>query len=132
GAANQLWINRGDGTFEEQGLLSGTAYSAEGLSQGSMGVAADDFDGDGDEDLFVTNLPREGSTLYVNQGRARFQEMSDAWGLRLPSLPFTGFGTGWLDYDNDGWLDLFVANGAVNIVEAERGRPYPFAQPKQL
>jgi hypothetical protein len=132
GTANQLWLNRGNGKFEEQGLLSGTAYNAEGLPQGSMGVAAGDVDADGDEDLLVTNLPREGSTFYLNQGEGRFQDMTDAWGLRAPSLPFTGFGTGWLDYDNDGRLDLFVANGAVNIVEAQRGQPYPFQQPKQL
>jgi hypothetical protein len=132
GAANQLWLNRGQGTFEEQGLLSGTAYNAEGLPQGSMGVAAGDVDADGDEDLLVTNLPREGSVLYMNQGAGRFQDMSDAWGLRAPSLPFTGFGAGWLDYDNDGALDLFVANGAVTIVEAQRGQVYPFRQPKQL
>jgi len=132
GTANQLWLNRGNGTFDERGLLSGTAYNAEGLPQGSMGVAAGDVDADGDEDLLVTNLPREGSTFYLNQGQGRFQDMTDAWGLRAPSLPFTGFGTGWLDYDNDGRLDLFVANGAVNIVEAQRGQPYPFQQPKQL
>jgi hypothetical protein len=132
GTGNQLWLNRGNGTFEEQGLLSGTAFSAAGLPQGSMGVAAGDVDADGDEDIFVTNLPREGSTLYVNQGQGRFQDLTDAWGLRAPSLPFTGFGAGWLDYDNDGRLDLFVANGAVNIVEAQRGQAYPFQQPKQL
>jgi enediyne biosynthesis protein E4 len=132
GTANQLWLNRGNRKFEEQGLLSGTAYNAEGLPQGSMGVAAGDVDADGDEDLLVTNLPREGSTFYLNQGEGRFQDMTDAWGLRAPSLPFTGFGTGWLDYDNDGRLDLFVGNGAVNIVDAQRGQPYPFQQPKQL
>jgi hypothetical protein len=132
GAANQLWHNRGDGTFEESGLLSGTAYNAEGLPQGSMGVAAGDLDADGDEDLLVTNLPREGSVLYVNQGQGRFQDMSDAWGLRAPSIPYTGFGTGWIDYDNDGRLDLLVVNGGVTIVEAQRGQPYPFRQPQQL
>jgi len=132
GAANQLWLNRGSGTFEEQGLLSGTAFNAEGLPQGSMGIAVGDFDADGDEDIYVTNLPREGSTLYVNQGQARFQDLTDAWGLRAPSLPFTGFGAGWIDYDNDGRLDLFVVNGAVNVVESQRGHPYPFRQPKQL
>jgi hypothetical protein len=132
GTANQLWLNRGQGRFEEQGLLSGTAYNAEGLPQGSMGVAAGDVDADGDEDLYVTNLPREGSVLYINQGGGRFQDMTDAWGLRAPSLPVTGFGAGWIDYDNDGRLDLFVVNGGVTIVEAQRGQPYPFAQPKQL
>jgi hypothetical protein len=132
GAANQLWMNRRDGTFEDRGLLSGTAYNAEGLPEGSMGVAADDFDGDGDEDLLVTNLPRETSTLYVNQGQALFHDATDAWGLGAPSATHTGFGTAFFDYDHDGWLDLFVANGAVTVVEALRGRPYPFQETSQL
>jgi len=97
-----------------------------------MGVAVGDFDGDGDEDLFVTNLPREKNILYVNDGKGRFQEATDVWGLGTPSLPHTGFGTGWLDIDNDGRLDLFVANGAVNLVQALRGQPYPFQERNQL
>ena len=132
GAANQLWINKGDGTFEDRGLLSGTAYNAEGLPEGSMGVAAGDFDADGDEDLFVTNLPRETNTLYLNQGKGLFQDATDAWGLGVPSATHTGFGAVWLDYDSDGWLDLFVANGAVTLVEALRGQPYPFHEKNQL
>ena len=126
GAPNQLWMGRADGTFEDQGLLSGTAYNADGLPQGSMGLAVADFDGDGDEDILVTNLPREGNALYVNDGAGHFQDLTEAWGLRAPSLRTTGFGTDWLDYDNDGRLDLFVANGAVNLVQALRGAPYPF------
>ena len=126
GAPNQLWMGRGDGTFEDQGLLSGTAYNADGLPQGSMGLAVADFDGDGDEDILVTNLPREGNALYVNDGAGHFQDLTEVWGLRAPSLRTTGFGTDWLDYDNDGRLDLFVANGAVNLVQALRGAPYPF------
>jgi hypothetical protein len=132
GAANQLWMNRRDGTFVDRGLVSGTAYNAEGLPEGSMGVAAGDFDGDGDEDLFVTNLPRETNTLYVNDGKGLFRDATDAWGLGVPSAPHTGFGTEWLDYDSDGWLDLFVANGAVTIVEALRGTSYPFQETNRL
>ncbi|PYQ49256.1 MAG: hypothetical protein DMF78_18795 [Acidobacteria bacterium] len=128
GAPNQLWINKGDGTFEDQGLLSGTALSADGLPQGSMGVAAGDVDGDGDEDLLVTNLPREKAALYIDHGKGFFQEATDAWGLGASTAAFTGFGTGLFDYDNDGWLDLFVANGAVSNVEALRGQPYPFGE----
>jgi hypothetical protein len=132
GTANQLWMNRGDGTFEDRGLISGTAYNSEGLPEGSMGVAAADFDGDADEDLFVTNLPRETNTLYLNQGKGLFHDATDAWGLGVPSATHTGFGTAFLDYDSDGWLDLFVANGAVTIVEALRGRAYPFHEVNQL
>ena len=132
GAANQLWINRGNGRFEDQGLVSGTAYNAEGLPEGSMGIAAADFDADGDEDLFVTNLPRETNTLYLNQGKGLFQDATDTWGLGLPSATRTGFGTAFFDYDNDGWLDLFMANGAVTIVETLRGIAYPFHEKNQL
>jgi hypothetical protein len=132
GAANQLWINRRDGTFEDQGLLSGTAYNAEGLPEGSMGVAAEDVDGDGDFELFVTNLPGETNTLYLNQGKGLFHDATDAWGLGVPSATHTGFGTRFFDYDCDGWLDLFVANGAVTNREAQRGSPYPFRETSQL
>jgi hypothetical protein len=97
-----------------------------------MGVAAGDFDGDGDEDLFITNLPRETNTLYVNQGTGLFQDATDVWGLGVASVTHTGFGADWLDYDSDGRLDLFVANGAVTIVEALRGQPYPFHEKNQL
>jgi class 3 adenylate cyclase len=132
GTANQLWRNRGDGTFADEGLASGTAYSADGLPQGSMGLAVGDFDGDADEDILVTNLPREGSALYVNDGAGRFQDLTEVWGLRTPSLRSTGFGADWFDYDNDGRLDLFVANGAVNLIQALRGSPYPFQEKSLL
>jgi enediyne biosynthesis protein E4 len=132
GAANQLWINNGDGTFEESGLLSGTAYNAEGLPEASMGVAAGDFDNDGDEDLFLTHLRRETNTLYVNDGKGNFEDRTAQAGLGVPSIPYTGFGTEWFDYDHDGHLDLFVANGAVNMIPALRGDPFPFHEINQL
>ena len=132
GAAAHLWINQRNGTFKEQGLLSGTAYNAEGAPQAGMGVAAGDFDNDGDEDIFKTNLTNEGGNLYVNDGRANFYDASAEFGLLQPTVPYTGFGTEWFDYDNDGYLDLFIANGAVNRIESLRGSPYPFHQNNQL
>jgi enediyne biosynthesis protein E4 len=132
GAAAHLWINQRNGTFKEMSLLSGTAYSADGLPQAGMGVAAGDFDGDGDEDIFKTNLTNEGANLYINDARGNFYDGSAEFGLLLPTFPYTGFGTEWIDYDNDGRLDLFVANGAVNRLESLRGKPYPFGQPNQL
>ena len=132
GAAAHLWINQRNGTFKEMSLLSGTAYSADGLPQAGMGVTAGDFDGDGDEDIFKTNLTNEGANLYVNDGRGNFYDASAEFGLLLPTFPYTGFGTEWFDYDNDGRLDLFIANGAVNRIESMRGKPYPFGQPNQL
>jgi enediyne biosynthesis protein E4 len=132
GAAAHLWINQRNGTFKETSLLSGTAYSVDGLPQAGMGVAAGDFDGDGDQDIFKTNLTNEGANLYVNDGHGNFNDASAEFGLLLPTFPYTGFGTEWFDYDNDGRLDLFIANGAVNRLESLRGSAYPFGQPNQL
>ncbi|MBK5290142.1 MAG: CRTAC1 family protein [Acidobacteriia bacterium] len=131
-AANLLWINRKDGSFREQGLASGVAYSEDGLAKAGMGVAAGDYNNDGDEDLFVVNLTREGATLFRRDGPLLFQDASLATGLRPMTFSYTGFGAGWLDYDNDGFLDLFIANGAVTIIEQLRGQPYPFQQPNLL
>jgi hypothetical protein len=129
---NQLWINKHDGTFADEGLLSGVALNAAGNPEGSMGIASGDFDRDGDEDLFVTNIIGETFALYVNDGHANFEDARVRAGLATPTAAFTGFGTDWFDYDNDGWPDLFVANGAVNIVEAQRGQPLPFKMRNQL
>jgi enediyne biosynthesis protein E4 len=130
--ANQLWINRKDGTFADEGLLSGAALSAAGNPEGSMGIASGDFDADGDEDLFVTNIIAETFVLYVNDGKGTFDDARVRAGLARPTAAFTGFGTDWFDYDNDGWLDLFIANGAVNIIESQRGQPAPYRMRNQL
>jgi len=132
GTANQLWINRRDGTFADQGPISGAAYSPTGNPEGSMGVASGDVDLDGDEDLFVTNIAGETSVLYVNDGHGNFDDARTASGLAPLTAAFTGFGADWIDYDNDGWPDLFVANGAVNIVEALRGEASPYRMRNQL
>ena len=129
---NQLWINQKDGTFVDEGPLAGVALNAAGNPEGSMGVASGDYDRDGDEDLFITNIIAETFALYTNDGRAGFDDTRVAAGLAQPTAAFTGFGTDWIDYDNDGWLDLFVANGAVNIIEAQRGQPVPFRMRNQL
>jgi hypothetical protein len=99
-----------------------------------MGIAAGDFDGDGDDDLLVTHIVSEASTLFVNDGHGSFEDRTAASGLAAATLPTTGFGVGFLDYDNDGRLDLLIANGAVSQVEdqAARGNPYPYAQAPQL
>ena len=129
---NQLWINRQDGTFVDEGLLSGAALNAGGNPEGSMGIASGDFDADGDEDLFVTNLVGETFVLYKNDGKGTFDDARVAAGVAAPTAAATGFGTDWFDYDNDGWLDLFVANGAVNVIEAQRGQPSPYRMKNQL
>ncbi len=129
---NQLWINRHDGTFVDEGMLSGAAVNAAGNPEGSMGIASGDFDLDGDEDLFITNIIGETFVLYRNDGKGNFEDERAKTGLAAPTAAFTGFGTDWFDYDNDGLLDLFVANGAVNIIESQRGQPLPFRMRNQL
>jgi hypothetical protein len=128
GAANLLWLNNGNGTFREAALLAGVAYSADGVARAGMGVTAGDFDGTGNESILVTNLTREGAALYRNHGRGEFSDATLEFGLYQPTFPYTGFGVGWFDYDNDGRPDLFISNGAVAIMESLRGTPYPFHQ----
>lgn len=123
---NQLWINHRDGTFGDEGLLSGAALNAAGNPEGSMGIASGDVDADGDEDLLVTNIAGETFVVYTNDGQGNFEDARVATGIASLTAAFTGFGTGWFDYDNDGWLDAFVANGAVNTIAALRGQPSPF------
>ena len=132
--ANQLWINQHDGTFKNTALLAGAALGLNGEPKSSMGVDAGDFDNDGDEDLFVTELTGQGADLYVNHGSGLFIDESTASGLRVATLPYTGFGTGWFDFDNDGWLDIVTVNGAVmkTAAMARTDDLFPFSQPKQL
>jgi hypothetical protein len=127
-SANHLWMNRGGGKFEEFALQAGTAYGEEGLAKAGMGVAGGDFDNDGDEDLLVLNLMREGATLFRNDLTKGFTDVSQSSGIYASTLPWTGFGVAWQDFDRDGWLDLFIANGAVTQREDQRGKPYPFAE----
>ncbi|MDA0204684.1 MAG: CRTAC1 family protein [Acidobacteria bacterium] len=128
GTENQLWINRGGGKFEELGMISGTAVNVDGSLEAGMGVSAEDFDGDGDIDIFLTHLTRETNTLYLNDGSGSFRDATNSFGLAASSVPFTGFGLQWQDFDLDGRLDLFITNGAVTGVEAQRGDPYPYFQ----
>ena len=113
GEPNQLWINQQDGSFRNGALLAGTAVNRDGGAEGSMGVDAGDFDADGDDDLFMTHLTTETNTLYINHGSGLFEDRSARTGLGAPSVAYTGFGTAWVDVDNDSWLDLLVVNGAV-------------------
>jgi hypothetical protein len=126
-AANRLWLNQGDGTFREGALEAGVAYSADGRAKAGMGVTAEEVDNRGTVAILVTNLSREGATLFRGT-RGVFEDVTTQYGFAAPTFAFTGFGTKWVDYDNDGRLDLFVANGAVTIVESLRARPYPYGQ----
>ena len=105
--------NKGDGTFEEIGFVAGTGVNENGSEQGSMGVTVGDYDHDGKLDLFVTNFADEYNTLYHNNGKNSFTDLSYAAKVAAVSLPYVGWGTKFFDYNNDGWVDLFVANGHV-------------------
>ncbi len=134
GDHNQLWTNRKNGTFTNDALLAGAAVNRNGQAEAGMGVDAGDFDGNGTEDIFVTHLMDETNTLYVNLGQALFEDRTREAGLGMPGRRFTGFGTLFFDYDNDGGLDLFVANGAVQLLPdlVRKKDPFPLGQPNQL
>jgi hypothetical protein len=128
---NFHYRNNGDGTFGEEGMLSGTALSADGASQAGMGVDAADYDRDGDLDLVVTNYQLENNALYRNDG-SYFTDASFAAGIGEVSLNYLGFGIGFFDIDNDAWLDLFVANGHVHDNIEQYDPLVTYAQRAQL
>ncbi len=134
GVANQLWIQRADGRFQDEALLAGCAVNGRGQAEAGMGVAVGDFDRDLDLDVFKTNLSGETNTLFVNDGRGAFEDQSTSSGLGPPSWSVTSWGTAWLDYDHDGWLDVLTVSGAVRTIEAQAntGDPFPFRQTRQL
>jgi hypothetical protein len=134
GDPNQLWINQKDGTFVNEALLAGAAVNRNGQAEAGMGVDAGDFDGNGTEDIFVTHLMDETDTLYVNLGQLVFEDRTREAGLGMPGRRFTGFGALFFDYDNDSWLDLLVANGAVQLLPdlVRQKHRFPLGQPNQL
>ncbi len=110
---NLVFLNQGDGTFIERGILSGLAVSGDGREQANMGVDAADYDNDGLLDVFFTHFAGDYSTLYRNQGRATFEDVTGAAGLQVPTTPYVSWGTRFLDLDLDGWKDIFFTNGHV-------------------
>jgi hypothetical protein len=134
GMANQLWMNQKNGTFKDMAFLNGAAVNGQGNAEASMGIDAGDFDNDGDEDLFVTNWLAQMNILYLNTGNGVFEDRKAASGLGAPSLAKTGFGTAWIDYDNDSWLDLITLNGSVSTIEAQAraNDPFPLKMLNQL
>ena len=123
---NFLYRNKHDGTFDDVGLLSGVALSGDGLQQGSMGVDWGDYLHEGRLSMIVTNFIEQGSTLYHNLGKDDFADVSVRAKLMKPTYPFVSWGTAFFDMDNDGWLDLFVANGHVypQVDTIPGGTPY--------
>jgi hypothetical protein len=109
----QLYINKGNGTFEEVGYPSGVALNENGREQAGMGLAVGDYDNDGRIDFHITNFSDDSNVLYHNDGEANFTDVTFQAGLGEATIPFLGWGTSFIDFDNDGWLDLFVVNGHV-------------------
>jgi enediyne biosynthesis protein E4 len=108
-----LYRNKHDGTFEDVSYLSGFALNDDGREQAAMGIAVGDYNRDGHVDLYITNFSDDYNTLYRNDGEGGFADVSSQAGITNLTLPFLGWGTGFLDFDNDGLLDIFVANGHV-------------------
>ena len=117
GEANHLWVNQTDGTFAEEAILHGLAFNAYGQPEGSMGIAVGDVNGDTHPDLFVTHLSGETNTLYVASPYSVFVDMTEIAGFAGRDLRFTGFGGGFLDFDNDADLDIALVNGRVKRAE---------------
>ena len=113
GEANYLWVNQTDGTFAEEAILHGLAFNAYGQPEGSMGIAVGDVNGDTLPDLFATHLSGETNTLYIAANHSVFTDMTEITGFVGRDLPFTGFGCGFLDFDNDTDLDIALVNGKV-------------------
>lgn len=129
---NFLYRNLGNGTFEEVGQWAGVAVNRNGRPEAGMGTDFGDIDNNGLLDIFVTNLDWETNTLYHNQGKGLFVDATAERGLGEPSLPLVGFGTAFLDFDNDGLLDIAVTNGNVLDNAKFFREAASYAQPKHL
>ncbi|MGA8939357.1 MAG: CRTAC1 family protein [Acidobacteriaceae bacterium] len=110
---NYLYINKGDGTFEDDSYASGYALNENGRETASMGLATGDYRNNGLIDVYNTTFSDDYNPLYRNDGDANFTDISYQMGIAEPTIPFLGWGTAFFDYDNDGWKDLIVANGHV-------------------
>jgi enediyne biosynthesis protein E4 len=127
---NHLWSNLGGGRFRESALTMGAALDEDGTAKSGMGVDAVDVDDDGNLDLLVVNLDGESDSFFRNRGRF-FSDDTVSVGLRTTSRPFTRFGAAFVDFNNDGYLDLYEANGRVGLQSVRYGSD-PYAEPSLL
>jgi enediyne biosynthesis protein E4 len=129
---NFLFLNRGDGTFRDATEDSGAGWNIEGRTSAGMGVDAEDIDGDGRPELFVTNFQEEYNTLFKNLGKGTFLDVTANFGLAVESLPWIGWGCALADFDGDGWPDILVANGHIDDNARVFGQPTGYAEPPEL
>lgn len=129
---NYLYRNRHDGTFEDVGMISGAALSGDGMAQGSMGVEWGDYLHEERLSLFVTTFVEQADMLFRNAGKNGFSDVSNQAGLLKGTYPLVGWGTGFVDFDNDGWPDIFVANGHVYPQMDQIPGGTPYREPLQL
>ena len=125
---NYLYINKGNGTFDNQSYASGYAFNGDGREVANMGIAAGDYENNGHMDLVNTTFSDDYDVVFKNDGTANFTDVSYKAGVAAPTIPFVGFGDGFLDYDNDGWKDLLVANGHVYPEVDSKGWGTSYAQ----
>lgn len=131
GMPDHLWMNRGDLRFEEFAIRAGCDRDLSGIAKAGMGVVVEDVDDDGDPDVLVCNLGGETDSLHLNQG-GRFIDGTARAGLAAATRRFTRFGLGLIDFDHDGHLDLYAANGRVGIGKAFAEADDPYAEPDLL
>lgn len=129
---NTLWVNKGDGRFEDQAPVSGVAYDHNGIAQAGMGIAFGDGNRDGRLDLFVTNFEGEHNAYYEQAQDGFFNDVSHLRGLAAASFPWIGWGTSMSDFNLDGWQDILVINGHTDNNLREMGREGIYAQPPLL
>jgi hypothetical protein len=128
---NQLWMNRGNGRFEDEAMLRGCAVNALGMAEAGMGITSTDLNNDGWRDLFITHLVGEANRHFVNTG-GYFTDVVHPRGPGVTSWPYTSFGVGFFDFDHDGQLDLYVANGRVKRAETSPDPQDPYAESSSL
>ena len=131
-SANFMFMGDGTGRFSEAGFANGTALGDQGEELGSMGVAVADYDRDGWQDICVTNYQNQVNNLYRRTGTGNYEEMSRVSGIAQGALPEVSWGAGFADFDNDSWVDLFIANGHLNPFTNEMDQSTLYAQPKKL
>jgi hypothetical protein len=117
-----LYRNNKNGTFTDVAMTTGVALTADGLAMAAMCISHGDYDNDGNLDLYISDFQAVPNRVFRNDGKGFYDEVSDAAGIAEPTRPVLSFGGGFFDYDNDGWLDLFIANGHV-YPEVEQADP---------